>query len=128
MNSLKKVEGVPLLNFKGGPRFPLLNFRGDPGPRSQHPEVPGPRVLLYCYTVYTMSAFCITRKRNKAPWKFKTSSIETLQAYAKKVLVAKIFLFYITFCLDIDNAFWVVQLYLLQWRIRNPFKHLRWNC
>ena len=46
MNSLKKGEGipllnlevgagVPLLNFEGGPRVPLLNFRG--GPRSQVP-------------------------------------------------------------------------------------------
>ena len=43
MNSLKKGEGVPflnfeagpgilLLNFEGGPGFPLLNFRGLPGP------------------------------------------------------------------------------------------------
>ena len=43
MNSLKKGEGVPLLNFEGGPgilllnfergpEVPLLNFRGVPGP------------------------------------------------------------------------------------------------
>ena len=32
MNSLKKGEGVPLLNFEGGPGVPLLNFRGVPGP------------------------------------------------------------------------------------------------
>ena len=43
MNSLKECEGVPLLNFEGGPRVlrlnfeggsgvPLLNFRGVPGP------------------------------------------------------------------------------------------------
>ena len=31
MNSLKKDEGVPLLNFEGDPGFPLLNFEGDPG-------------------------------------------------------------------------------------------------
>ena len=31
MNSLKKGEGVPLLNFEGGPGVPLLNFRGAPG-------------------------------------------------------------------------------------------------
>ena len=31
MNSLKKDEGVPLLNFEGVPGFPLLNFEGDPG-------------------------------------------------------------------------------------------------
>ena len=32
MNSLKKGEQVPLLNFVGGPGIPLLNFRGVPGP------------------------------------------------------------------------------------------------
>ena len=31
MNSLKKDEGVPLLNFVGGPRVPLLNFEEGPG-------------------------------------------------------------------------------------------------
>ena len=42
MDSLKKGEGVPLLNFEGGPgvlllnfeggpRVPLLNFEGGPG-------------------------------------------------------------------------------------------------
>ena len=30
MNSLKKGEGVPLLNFVGGPGVPLLNFNGVP--------------------------------------------------------------------------------------------------
>ena len=30
MNSLKKGEGVPLLNFEGGPGVPLLNFEGGP--------------------------------------------------------------------------------------------------
>ena len=35
MNSLKKAEGVA-----------LLNFRGVPGPGSQCPEVPGPGVLV----------------------------------------------------------------------------------
>ena len=30
MNSLKKGEGVPLLNFEGGPGVPLLNFKGGP--------------------------------------------------------------------------------------------------
>ena len=32
MNSLKKGEGVPLLNFEEGPGVPLLNFRRVPGP------------------------------------------------------------------------------------------------
>ena len=31
MNSLKKDEGVPLLNLEGGPGVPRLNFEGDPG-------------------------------------------------------------------------------------------------
>ena len=38
MNSLKKGEGVPLLNFEGGPGILLLNFEGV--------QVPGPRVLV----------------------------------------------------------------------------------
>ena len=32
MNSLKKGERVPPLNFVGGPGVPLLNFRGVLGP------------------------------------------------------------------------------------------------
>ena len=32
MNSLKKGEGVPLLNFEGDPGVPLLNFKVVPGP------------------------------------------------------------------------------------------------
>ena len=32
MNSLKKGEGVPLLNFEWGPGVPLVNFRGVLGP------------------------------------------------------------------------------------------------
>ena len=31
MNSLKKGEEVPLLNFEGGPGVPLSNLRGGPG-------------------------------------------------------------------------------------------------
>ena len=56
-NSLKKGEGVPLLNLGGGPGVPLLNFergpgvplsnfRGILGPRFQGLEVPGPRGLV----------------------------------------------------------------------------------
>ena len=30
MNSVKKGEGVPLLNFVGSPEVPLLNFEGGP--------------------------------------------------------------------------------------------------
>ena len=32
MNSFKKGEGVPLLNFEGGPGVRLLNFSGITGP------------------------------------------------------------------------------------------------
>ena len=57
MNSLKKGEGVPLLNFDESPGVPLLNFgggRGVPGPTflgvqgpgSQGSEVLSPRVLV----------------------------------------------------------------------------------
>ena len=42
MNSLKKGEGVPLLNFEGSPGVPLLNFQGG----SQGPEVLGLGVLV----------------------------------------------------------------------------------
>ena len=31
MNSWKKDEGVPILNFVGGPGVPLLNFESGPG-------------------------------------------------------------------------------------------------
>ena len=31
MNSLKKGEGVPLLNFEGNPLVPILNFEGGLG-------------------------------------------------------------------------------------------------
>ena len=43
MNSLKKGEGVPLLNFEGGPEILLLNFEGGPGvPLLNFRGVPGP--------------------------------------------------------------------------------------
>ena len=42
MNSLKKGEGVPLLNFEGGPGVPLLNFEGGPGSRIPGSWGPGP--------------------------------------------------------------------------------------
>ena len=55
MNSLKKGEGVPLLNFEGSPGVPLLNFERGPGvpllnfeggPGSQGPKVPDPGILV----------------------------------------------------------------------------------
>ena len=53
MNSLKKGEGVRLLNFEGGPgvlllnfeggsRVSLLNFEGSPGSRDPGSQSPGP--------------------------------------------------------------------------------------
>ena len=43
MNSLKKGEGVPLLNFVGGPGTPLLNFEEGPGvPHVNFRGVSGP--------------------------------------------------------------------------------------
>ena len=41
MNSLKKTEGIPLLNFEGGPGVPLLNFEGGPGSRIPGSRGPG---------------------------------------------------------------------------------------
>ena len=50
MNSLKKGEGVPLLNFEGGPAILLLDFEGGPGVSLLNfeggPEVPDPGVLV----------------------------------------------------------------------------------
>ena len=57
MNSLKKGEGVPLLNFEGGPGVlllnfegspgvPLLNFEGGPGSRGSVSRYPGPTFTL----------------------------------------------------------------------------------
>ena len=45
-NSLKKDQGVRLFKLWRGSRVPLLNFDRHPGPRSQGPEVPRPRVLV----------------------------------------------------------------------------------
>ena len=46
MNSLKKGEGVPLLNFEGGPGVPLLNFMGFPVPLLNFEGGPGVLVPL----------------------------------------------------------------------------------
>ena len=50
MNSLKKGEGVPLLNFEGGLAILLLDFEGGPGVSLLNfeggPEVPDPGVLV----------------------------------------------------------------------------------
>ena len=47
MNSLKKGEGVPLLNFEGGPGILLLNFEGGPEvPLLNFRGVPGPTFKL----------------------------------------------------------------------------------
>ena len=42
MNSLKKAEGIPLLNFEGGPGVPLLNFRGSRVQLLNFEGAPGP--------------------------------------------------------------------------------------
>ena len=48
MNSLKKGEGVPLLNFVGGPGTSLLNFEVGPGvPLLNFWGVPGPTFKLW---------------------------------------------------------------------------------
>ena len=48
MNSLKKGEGVPLLNFEGGPGVLLLNFEGGPGvPLLNFRVVPCPTFKLW---------------------------------------------------------------------------------
>ena len=48
MNSLKKGEMAPLLNFEGGPRILLLNFDGGPGvPLLNFREVSGPTFKLW---------------------------------------------------------------------------------
>ena len=47
MNSLKKGEGVSLLNFEVGPGILLLNFEGGPGvPLLNFRGLPGPGVLV----------------------------------------------------------------------------------
>ena len=48
MNSLKKGEGVPLLNFEGGLGVPLLNFEGSLGvPLLNFRGVPGPTFRIW---------------------------------------------------------------------------------
>ena len=48
MNSLNKDEGVPILNFVGGPRVPLSNFEGCPGvPLLNFRGVPSPIFKLW---------------------------------------------------------------------------------
>ena len=48
MNLLKKGEGVPLLNFVGGPGVPLLNFERGPGvPLLNFERVPGSWSYIY---------------------------------------------------------------------------------
>ena len=64
MNSLKKSEGIPLLNFVGCPGVPLLNFEGGPG--SQGPDVLDPRILVprlhHAQVVKTKNWICWERK------------------------------------------------------------------
>ena len=46
MNSLKKGERVPLLNFGGCPGVPPLNFKSIPGPYLNFEGVSGTGVLV----------------------------------------------------------------------------------
>ena len=58
MNSLKKGERVPLLNFVGGPGVPLLNFEEGPGvPLLNFEGVPSPRVPRFQFQL-SWSYFC----------------------------------------------------------------------
>ena len=61
MDSLKNVEGVPLLNFEWGPAVPLLNFRRVPGPTFKlwgRCRVQSPRVSrIHFYTM--LQAECV---------------------------------------------------------------------
>ena len=50
MNSLKKGEGIPLLNFVGGPGVPLLNFEGGS-------EVMVPGFWCHFYTMLIIGPF-----------------------------------------------------------------------
>ena len=61
MNSLKKGEGVPLLNFEGGPGVPLLNFEGDPGvPLLNFEGGPGVLAPLLHHAVWNIYfTFCL---------------------------------------------------------------------
>ena len=55
INSLKKGEEVPLLNFEGGPGIVLLNFEGGSGaPLLNYEGGPGSRVSGSWSHFYTM--------------------------------------------------------------------------
>ena len=56
MNSFKKGEGVPLLNFEGGPGAPLLNSEGSPG--SWGLEVSGRGILVSLLHHVGSNMFC----------------------------------------------------------------------
>ena len=53
MNLLKKVEGVSLINFQGGPGIPLLNFEGVRGSGVPVPRIPGLRIPLLNHAIFT---------------------------------------------------------------------------
>ena len=57
MNSLKKGEGVPLLNFAGGSRVPILNFEGCSESRNLRSCVPGS--CSHFYTMPILISFCV---------------------------------------------------------------------
>ena len=88
MNSLKKGEGVPLLNFEGGPGVLPLNFEGGPGVpllnfrgvlRSTlklwgRSRVPGPMVpgsWSHFYTMPSVSLLKATKySKQKNKWEY----------------------------------------------------------
>ena len=62
MNSFKKGEGVPYLNFQESPGLLLLNFEGGPGaPLLNFSRIPGPTFKLwggFQVSVPSVPSFC----------------------------------------------------------------------
>ena len=78
MNSLKKGEGVPLLNFEGGPGVLLLNFEVGPGshfkflrggsrvlgPRFPRSRVPGSWSHFYTLPEGTLKSYFVNYRQD----------------------------------------------------------------
>ena len=79
MNSLKKGEGVPLLNFEGGPVVLLLNFEEGPGvPLLNFKGVPGPTFKLWgCCRVPRPEVLLPLWHHAKVPYEYVLLSIIT---------------------------------------------------
>ena len=101
MNSLKKGEGVPLLNFVGGPKTPLLNFEGDPGvpllnfeagPGSRVPGSRGPGpTFTPCQENTSFPSF---KKKTESETYLKPCQISEMEHFTKTV-----------------NGFWVLTIF-----------------